>query len=45
MAGPTPGVGQPAADFALDSTAGERVRLSAFRGRQAVVLVFLRGLR
>ncbi len=32
-----------AADFALTDTRGQVVRLSDYRGRQAVVLVFLRG--
>ncbi len=32
-----------APDFALADTRGQVVRLSDYRGRQAVVLVFLRG--
>jgi len=36
-------VGQPAPDFTLPDAAGRPVRLSDYRGRQAVVLVFYRG--
>lgn len=36
-------VGQPAPDFVLPSAQGESVRLSDFRGKQAVVLVFIYG--
>lgn len=36
-------VGQPAPDFALPDAAGRSVRLSDYRGRQPVVLVFYRG--
>jgi len=36
-------VGQPAPDFTLTSLSGEQVRLSQFRGQQAVVLVFIYG--
>jgi hypothetical protein len=36
-------VGQPAPDFALPDATGETVRLSDYRGRNAVVLVFYRG--
>lgn len=32
-----------APDFELTDLSGERVRLSAYRGRKNVVLVFLRG--
>ena len=38
-------VGAPAPDFTLTSIAGEEVSLSSFRGRQHVVLVFLRGFQ
>jgi peroxiredoxin len=34
---------QPAPDFALPDLNGQMVRLSDFRGRQHVVLVFNRG--
>ena len=34
----------PAPDFALADTHGRTVRLSDFRGRENVVLVFMRGL-
>jgi peroxiredoxin len=37
-------VGVAAPDFALPSVTGGEVRLSQFRGRRYVVLVFLRGL-
>jgi len=33
---------KPAPDFELESHAGERVRLSQFRGQQRVVLFFMR---
>lgn len=36
-------VGQPAPGFVLQSAQGESVRLSDFRGKQAVVLVFIYG--
>jgi len=36
-------VGAPAPDFTLESSDGVRVRLSSFRGRKDVVLVFYRG--
>jgi AhpC/TSA family protein len=36
-------VGQPAPDFTLPDAAGRAVRLSDYRGRQPVVLVFYRG--
>jgi hypothetical protein len=36
-------VGQPAPDFALVSANGETVRLKQFRGKKAVVLVFIYG--
>lgn len=36
-------VGQPAPGFTLESAQGETVRLSDFRGEQAVVLVFIYG--
>ena len=36
-------VGRPAPDFTLSSVQGETVRLSDFRGKKAVVLVFIYG--
>jgi peroxiredoxin len=36
-------VGQPAPDFELDDLGGRRIRLSSFRGKRAVVLVFIYG--
>ncbi len=36
-------VGQPAPDFELTAATGETIRLSDFRGKQAVVLVFIYG--
>lgn len=36
-------VGQPAPDFELSSVDGQKVRLSDYRGRQAIVLVFIYG--
>lgn len=36
-------VGKPAPDFALPAASGEAVRLSDFRGKHAVVLVFIYG--
>lgn len=36
-------VGEPAPDFTLTALTGETVRLSDFRGKQAVVLVFIYG--
>jgi len=36
-------VGQPAPDFELNALTGERIRLSQFRGKRAVVLVFIYG--
>ena len=36
-------LGQPAPDFTLTAATGETVRLSDFRGKQAVVLVFIYG--
>lgn len=42
MANP-PRVGSRAPDFGLTDTRGEKVRLSAFHGRQNVLLVFNRG--
>lgn len=35
--------GQPAPDFTLESRKGEPVKLSQFRGKKRVVLVFYRG--
>jgi peroxiredoxin len=40
---PQVAVNLPAPDFALDDYAGKQVRLSDFRGRSHVVLVFNRG--
>lgn len=37
------GVGQAAPDFTLKDVQGRTIRLSDFRGRQHVVLVFTRG--
>ncbi len=39
----TPEVGRRAPSFTLTSTRGEKIRLSDFRGRQNVLLVFNRG--
>ena len=36
----TPAVGEPAPDFTLQSTSGDAVTLSSFRGRQPVLLAF-----
>ena len=36
-------IGSPAPDFILPSVTGGKVRLSHYRGRRNVVLVFLRG--
>jgi len=36
-------VGVIAPDFELEDVQGQPIRLSGFRGRSAVVLVFLRG--
>jgi len=36
-------LGQPAPDFELTSLDGQRIRLSQFRGKQAVVIVFVYG--
>lgn len=36
-------VGSPAPDFTLRDVQGSEVRLSHYRGKQIVVLVFLRG--
>lgn len=36
-------VGQPAPDFSLTSLGGEQIRLSQYRGKKAVVLVFIYG--
>ncbi len=36
-------VGQAAPDFALENADGRAVRLSDYRGKKAVVLVFYRG--
>ena len=36
-------LGQPAPDFELGSLNGQRIRLSQFRGKKAVVLVFIYG--
>ena len=36
-------IGKPAPDFALKSANGKTVRLKDFRGKQAVVLVFIYG--
>ena len=33
-------VGQVAPDFSLDATTGDKVRLSQFRGKKAVLLEF-----
>jgi peroxiredoxin len=42
-AGGRPGApGPPAPDFELESHAGERVRLSSYRGEKSVVLFFMR---
>ena len=35
--------GEPAPDFELDDTRGQRVRLSIYRQKQVVLLAFLRG--
>ena len=35
--------GEPAPDFELEDTNGNRIRLSGFHGRKPVVLAFLRG--
>ncbi len=37
---PEPAVGDAAPDFELSSHAGERIKLSDFRGRKNVVLAF-----
>ena len=36
-------VGQPAPDFELSTISGQRTRLSQFRGKRPVVLVFIYG--
>jgi hypothetical protein len=36
-------VGEPAPDFTLPSTTGEKIRLSQFRGKQPVLLEFYGG--
>jgi cytochrome oxidase Cu insertion factor (SCO1/SenC/PrrC family) len=36
-------VGQPAPDFTLENMDGKSIRLSDFRGKKSVVLVFYRG--
>jgi cytochrome oxidase Cu insertion factor (SCO1/SenC/PrrC family) len=36
-------VGQPAPDFSLEAADGKAIRLSDFRGKKNVVLVFYRG--
>jgi cytochrome oxidase Cu insertion factor (SCO1/SenC/PrrC family) len=36
-------VGQPAPDFTLEDTEGNKITLSDFRGKKSVVLVFYRG--
>ena len=36
-------VGQAAPDFALENVEGQAVKLSDFRGKKALVLVFYRG--
>jgi peroxiredoxin len=36
----TPNVGDSAPDFELDSTSGEKVRLSSFKGKKSVLLAF-----
>ena len=36
-------VGQAAPDFTLENVEGQAVKLSDFRGKKAVVLVFYRG--
>jgi len=35
-----PGVGEPAPDFTLPSTAGDEISLSEFRGKKHVLLEF-----
>jgi len=35
--------GERAPDFELEDTHGNRVRLTSFRGRKPILLVFLRG--
>ena len=39
----TPEVGGRAPDFTLTDTSGEKIRLSDYRGRSNVLLVFNRG--
>jgi peroxiredoxin len=41
MRGPT--TGEAAPDFELDDTAGTPVKLSGYKGKRSVVLVFNRG--
>ncbi len=36
-------IGHPAPDFELEAATGEKIRLSRFRGKKAVVLVFIYG--
>ncbi len=40
MSTPVPAVGSAAPDFTLDTTKGEKVTLSAFKGKQNVLLAF-----
>ena len=43
LAGPTPTPANPAPDFALPRENGQTLRLSEYRGRSAVVLIFYQG--
>ena len=36
-------VGKPAPEFALTTVSGKKYRLSDFRGKQAIILVFVYG--
>jgi peroxiredoxin len=40
LAGRTPGVGESAPDFSLDSTSGHRITLSELRGRKHALIAF-----